>query len=78
MFETNPIFDTVKAQAGVGEASHVGSFSQHNAAHKWLDLQLNGSTRVGLPWGRLLGRPLNKRLCGDTEALMQAPDHLEC
>ena len=34
--------------------SHVASFSQHNDAHKWLGLQLNGSTRVGLPWGSLL------------------------
>jgi toxin-antitoxin system PIN domain toxin len=34
--------------------SHVASFSRHNAAHKWLDQQLNGSTRVGLPWGSLL------------------------
>jgi toxin-antitoxin system PIN domain toxin len=34
--------------------SHVASFSQHKAARKWLDQQLNGSTRVGLPWGSLL------------------------
>jgi uncharacterized protein len=34
--------------------SHVGSFSQHIAARNWLDQQLNGSTRVGLPWVSLL------------------------
>ena len=34
--------------------SHVASFPQHQAAHKWLDHQLNGSTRVGLPWSSLL------------------------
>jgi uncharacterized protein len=34
--------------------SHVRSFSQHEAARDWLDQQLNGSTRVGLPWVSLL------------------------
>jgi toxin-antitoxin system PIN domain toxin len=34
--------------------SHVASFSQHKAARKWLDEKLNGSPRVGLPWGSLL------------------------
>ena len=34
--------------------SHVASFSQHKAAREWLDQQLNGSTRVGLPWVSLL------------------------
>ena len=34
--------------------SHVQSFSQHKAARDWLDHQLNGSTRVGLPWASLL------------------------
>jgi len=28
---------------------------QHVAAREWLDLQLNGSARVGLPWHSLLG-----------------------
>jgi toxin-antitoxin system PIN domain toxin len=32
----------------------VSSFSQHNQARGWLDGQLNGSTRVGLPWASLL------------------------
>ena len=34
--------------------SHVESFSQHKAARAWLDQQLNGFTRVGLPWVSLL------------------------
>jgi hypothetical protein len=34
--------------------AHVSSFSQHNAAREWLDRQLNGPTRVGLPWVSLL------------------------
>ena len=34
--------------------SHVASFSQHEAARNWLDQQLNGPTRVGLPWVSLL------------------------
>jgi len=34
--------------------SHVKSFAQHEHARKWLDQQLSGSTRVGLPWASLL------------------------
>jgi uncharacterized protein len=34
--------------------AHVSSFPLHRAAHDWLDQQLNGSTRVGLPWISLL------------------------
>ena len=34
--------------------AHVESASRHEAALTWLDDQLNGSTRVGLPWGSLL------------------------
>ena len=34
--------------------SHVESFAQHQAARAWLDQQLNGTTRVGLPWVSLL------------------------
>jgi uncharacterized protein len=34
--------------------AHVNSFSQHDAARDWLDQQLNGPTRVGLPWVSLL------------------------
>jgi uncharacterized protein len=34
--------------------SHVKTFTQHKPARMWLDQQLNGSTRVGLPWPSLL------------------------
>jgi len=34
--------------------SHVKSFAQHEPARHWLDQQLNGSTRVGLPWASVL------------------------
>jgi toxin-antitoxin system PIN domain toxin len=34
--------------------AHVASFPQHDAANNWLDEQLNGTTRVGLPWPSLL------------------------
>ena len=34
--------------------SHVKSFAQHEPARDWLDRQLNGSTRVGIPWASLL------------------------
>jgi hypothetical protein len=34
--------------------SHVKSFAQHELARRWLDQQLSGSTRVGLPWASLL------------------------
>lgn len=31
------------------------SMPQHRASRTWLETQLNGSSRVGLPWGSLLG-----------------------
>jgi toxin-antitoxin system PIN domain toxin len=34
--------------------SHVKSCAQHEPARDWLDRQLNGATRVGLPWASLL------------------------
>ena len=34
--------------------AHVRSMAQHEAARRWLDDQLNGATRVGLPWPSLL------------------------
>jgi uncharacterized protein len=35
--------------------AHIDSAPQHETAHEWLDLQINGSSRVGLPWPSLLG-----------------------
>jgi uncharacterized protein len=34
--------------------AHVESFTQHATARDWLDQQINGSTRVGMPWASLL------------------------
>ncbi len=34
--------------------AHVETMSQHTAAKRWLDGQLNGVARVGLPWPSLL------------------------
>jgi uncharacterized protein len=34
--------------------ARVDTFAQHDIARRWLDSQLNGHTRVGLPWESLL------------------------
>ena len=34
--------------------AHVRSFTRHERARGWLDTQLSGSTRVGLPWPSLI------------------------
>ena len=34
--------------------AHVASFAQHEVAREWLDRQLSGVPRVGLPWASLL------------------------
>jgi toxin-antitoxin system PIN domain toxin len=34
--------------------SYVESFTQHEIARDWLDDQINGSARVGMPWPSLL------------------------
>jgi toxin-antitoxin system PIN domain toxin len=34
--------------------AHVRTFQQHAAARQWLDQQLSGTARVGLPWSSLL------------------------
>lgn len=34
--------------------AHVVSAAQHQVAKGWLDQQLNGTARVGLPWASLL------------------------
>jgi hypothetical protein len=35
--------------------AHVGSVPQHERARTWLDTELSGTSRVGLPWPSLLG-----------------------
>ncbi len=34
--------------------AHAASLPQHERARSWLDTQLNGDTRVGMPWLSLL------------------------
>ena len=34
--------------------AHIGALEQHERARTWLDAQLTGTTRVGLPWSSLL------------------------
>jgi toxin-antitoxin system PIN domain toxin len=34
--------------------AHLSSYDEHGRMHDWLDAQLNGATRVGLPWESLL------------------------
>jgi uncharacterized protein len=34
--------------------AYSSNFPQHAAAREWLDTQINGSARVGLPWASLL------------------------
>ena len=63
----------------------ISDFSQHRAARDWLDQQLNGSTRVGLPWPNLLAffrvitnrRAVVRPLSTD-EAWSIVGDWLEC
>jgi toxin-antitoxin system PIN domain toxin len=35
--------------------AYIDSAPQHETAREWLDLQINSSSRVGLPWASLLG-----------------------
>jgi toxin-antitoxin system PIN domain toxin len=35
--------------------AHVSTVPQHERARSWLDGELSGATRVGLPWPSLLG-----------------------
>lgn len=34
--------------------AHVSTTSQHGVAREWLNIELNGTSRVGLPWSSLL------------------------
>lgn len=55
--------------------AHVESFSQHRIAQAWLDKQLNGAERVGLPWDSLLAflrLVTNPRLFDRPESMAEA------
>ena len=44
----------ILVDANILTYASIGDFSQHRAARDWLDRQLNGRARVGLPWPSLL------------------------
>jgi toxin-antitoxin system PIN domain toxin len=44
----------ILVDANVLVYAHVSSFAQHERARDWLDQQLNGTARVGLPWASML------------------------
>lgn len=65
--------------------AHVSSMAQHEGALEWLDRQLNGSARVGLPWASLLAfvrLVTNPRIFERTESISaawrQVEDWLSC
>ena len=65
--------------------AHFASFPQHEAARRWLDAQLNGPIRVGLPWESLLAFVrigTNPRVFERPESLMgawlQVEEWLKC
>ncbi len=65
--------------------AHVSSMEQHDSALEWLDQQLNGSARVGLPWAsllafvRLVTNPrIFKRTQSMSAAWRQVEDWLSC
>lgn len=55
--------------------AHVMSLPQHERAREWLDDQLNGAARVGLPWPTLLAflrLVTNPRVFDQPEPVAQA------
>lgn len=55
--------------------AHVAAFPQHGTARDWLEEQLAGTPRVGLPWPSLLAfvrLVTNPRVFSDPEALSMA------
>ncbi len=65
--------------------AHVSSMPQHGRARPWLDAQLSGDARVGLPWPSLLAflrLVTNPRVFARpesmTDAWSRAADWLDC
>jgi toxin-antitoxin system PIN domain toxin len=48
------VLQVILVDANILIYAHVESFTQHAAARDWLDQQINGPTRVGMPWASLL------------------------
>jgi uncharacterized protein len=60
--------------------AHVTDYEQHESARSWLDDQLGGSARVGLPWPSLLAfvrLVTNPRLFPQPESAAQAWTQVE-
>ncbi len=60
--------------------AHVDSYRQHDAARGWLEDQLAGTPRVGLPWSSLLAfvrLVTNPRLFSQPEPIADAWDQVE-
>ena len=60
--------------------AHVSSFQQHESARTWLDSELNGQSRVGLPWHSLLAFlriVTNPRVFHQPEAMSDAWKQVE-
>jgi toxin-antitoxin system PIN domain toxin len=60
--------------------ARVRSFTQHQRAREWLDQQLNGLSRVGLPWTSLLAFlriVTNARIFEHPEPIAKAWDQVE-
>lgn len=60
--------------------ARVGSLPQHARAREWLDAQLNGTTRVGLPWPSILSfirLVSNPRVFERPQTISQAWDQVE-
>ena len=59
--------------------ARVSSFAQHHRARDWLDRQLNGVPRVGLPWASLLAflrLVINPRIFEHPEPIGEAWDQV--
>ena len=59
--------------------ARVSSFAQHDRARDWLDRQLNGLPRVGLPWASLLAflrLVTNPRIFEQPEPIAEAWDQV--
>ncbi|MDQ3601814.1 MAG: PIN domain-containing protein [Actinomycetota bacterium] len=60
--------------------AHVTSYPQHDGARQWLEEQLAGSVRVGLPWASLLAfvrLVTNPRLFTEPESVADAWQQVE-
>jgi toxin-antitoxin system PIN domain toxin len=60
--------------------AHVTAYPQHDGARQWIEEQLAGSVRVGLPWASLLAfmrLVTNPRLFSEPESIIEAWEQVE-